>query len=376
VRITLSTKLYDRKDAEREMLRLEDAYDSGQFDPWRHVERGRIMRGPLSASPVADDTVGGSTLSEEAEAYIAEKKERHEKGLRYGWAPSTQKQAVPVLRAFVEAMGGDRSVATLDAQKAEEWIFRPELRPATRASYRRIVAPFLARIEGDLRRNGYVEEGALEVGLPARKQKTIPEHLTETELERVCRLYEERETARQPAKWYGDAFRFAFYQGLRLGEIASLTRARVAFAPDDAEVPGTLRIGDASFRTKGGDEHFVELTPPAATVLRRRSEDISEEEDALFFPRTPRKISEAFRNAVRLAYPGDGGAKTSRPDLHFHSLRHSCAIYWLKAGWDIYRVSRLLTHSSVTMTERYLRALRSEDRRKFEEAKRGTIFRP
>lgn len=380
VRVTLSAKLYDQRAAEREKLRLEDAYDSGQFNPWRHIERGRIVRGPLCASPVADDRVGGTTLASEAEAYIAEKTERYEKGLRHGWAPSTQKQAPPVLRAFVRAMGEDRSPATLDLVKAEAWIFRPELRPATQRSYRRVVAPFLARLEEQLRKNGLVEEGALEVGLPAREQKTIPEHLTESELDRLCRLYDERSPARpdgvgrQPADWYSDAFRFAFYQGLRVSEIASLTRARVALAAPEADSPGTLRIGDANFRTKGGDEHFVEITPPAAEVLRHRSELISPGEDALFFPRTPRRISKAFRQAVRIAYPGE---PTSRPDLHFHSLRHSCAIYWLRKGseegWDIYRVSRLLTHASVTMTERYLRALRSEDRRAFEQAKRGTL---
>jgi integrase len=36
-----------------------------------------------------------------------------------------------------------------------------------------------------------------------------------------------------------------------------------------------------------------------------------------------------------------------------HDLRHTAACRWLRAGVDIYTVSKLLRHASVVMSERY-----------------------
>jgi integrase/recombinase XerD len=44
-----------------------------------------------------------------------------------------------------------------------------------------------------------------------------------------------------------------------------------------------------------------------------------------------------------------------------HDLRHRFAIAWLKAGGDIYRLSRHLGHASVKTTEIYLRWLTDEE---------------
>ena len=40
-------------------------------------------------------------------------------------------------------------------------------------------------------------------------------------------------------------------------------------------------------------------------------------------------------------------------DLHIHDLRHTAACRWLRAGVDIYTVTKLLRHASVVMSERY-----------------------
>ena len=40
-------------------------------------------------------------------------------------------------------------------------------------------------------------------------------------------------------------------------------------------------------------------------------------------------------------------------DLHIHDLRHTFACRWLRAGVDIYTVSKLLRHASGVMSDRY-----------------------
>lgn len=46
-----------------------------------------------------------------------------------------------------------------------------------------------------------------------------------------------------------------------------------------------------------------------------------------------------------------------------HTWRHSFAINYLKNGGDVYKLSRLMGHSSVSVTETYLRAFKSKDAR-------------
>ncbi|WP_256138145.1 tyrosine-type recombinase/integrase [Komagataeibacter swingsii] len=47
--------------------------------------------------------------------------------------------------------------------------------------------------------------------------------------------------------------------------------------------------------------------------------------------------------------------------FHIHDLRHAFAIRWLKAGGDIYHLSRHLGHTSVKTTEIYLSALTADE---------------
>jgi integrase/recombinase XerD len=57
------------------------------------------------------------------------------------------------------------------------------------------------------------------------------------------------------------------------------------------------------------------------------------------------------------------GKKAGRPFRRFrvHDLRHGFAIRWLKAGGDIYRLSRHLGHTSVKTTEIYLGYLTNDE---------------
>jgi integrase len=50
---------------------------------------------------------------------------------------------------------------------------------------------------------------------------------------------------------------------------------------------------------------------------------------------------------------GKAVTKAGLTNLHVHDLRHTFACRLLRAGVDIYTVSKLLRHASVVMSERY-----------------------
>jgi len=89
----------------------------------------------------------------------------------------------------------------------------------------------------------------------------------------------------------------------------------------------------------------VPLSPEALRIIR----GIGGEEGYVFAwdkgrPWTPGYVTHAFRDAAEQA-----GVK----DLHVHDLRHTFACRRVRAGVDIFTVSKLLRHASVTMSERY-----------------------
>ncbi len=70
----------------------------------------------------------------------------------------------------------------------------------------------------------------------------------------------------------------------------------------------------------------------------------------LLFPKFgPNQVSMAFRRIRKQAGLPDG--------ISVHSLRATFACHLIEQGVDIYTVSRLLGHSSVTVTEKHYLAL-------------------
>lgn len=110
--------------------------------------------------------------------------------------------------------------------------------------------------------------------------------------------------------------------------------------------PRTLR-----WKTPGGDAERVLSTLP--------------ERQGWIFPNRNGKpygnFATNFGEVMRWVV--DNEKKAGRPFRRFraHDLRHRFAVRWLKAGGDIYRLSRHLGHTSVKTTEIYLRALTDDE---------------
>ena len=131
--------------------------------------------------------------------------------------------------------------------------------------------------------------------------------------------------------------------GLRFGEIANLTWGCV-----DAD-QGILRVLD----TKTGRDRWLPMSQRLAVLFNEMEPGKPAE---LVFANTKggiqTQVPSAFKRAVIDAKLNEG---VENPKLRasFHSLRHTCASRMVQAGVDLYRVQRILGHSTPMMTARY-----------------------
>ena len=124
--------------------------------------------------------------------------------------------------------------------------------------------------------------------------------------------------------------------GLRRGEVAAMKK-------DDLRESVRL-LG------KGRKERYVPISPSLADELREIGNQkyiwTTDEGGRL----AERGVEAAYTRIFDRANVPEGP----------HSLRHTFATNYLRAGGDIYRLSRILGHSSVTVTQRYLHLLHDD----------------
>jgi site-specific recombinase XerD len=144
--------------------------------------------------------------------------------------------------------------------------------------------------------------------------------------------------------------------GMRASELCGLTLDNTHLTTTDAY----LKV-----LGKGRKEREVGLGNEARTALHRyitRHRDAPEGERHVFLSRKrgPLTVSGLDQIIYRLSeWAGIEGVRCSA-----HTFRHTYAIHYLASGGDVYKLSRLLGHTGVGITENYLRAFRSKDARK------------
>lgn len=126
----------------------------------------------------------------------------------------------------------------------------------------------------------------------------------------------------------------ALNTGFRLGNLERLT------ARD---------VGDGFIlakQTKSGKPYDVPISPAIDPIIRRL---IHHRPTGFLLIGRDNNVGERFREAARLA-----GLYTDSKDnerVTIHTLRHTFAVWYLKQGGDIYKLSKLLGHASVAITD-------------------------
>ena len=138
--------------------------------------------------------------------------------------------------------------------------------------------------------------------------------------------------------------------GLRVGEVAGLTRAQV-----------DLDRGRVLVRGKGDKEREVPMSDHAIDALEAylsagRPTMAGEDRTSMFFNRRGKPFSGRDIRAMVEQYAGRllPGRRVTP-----HTLRHSFATHLLEGGADIRAVQELLGHASVATTQRYTHVSRT-----------------
>ena len=89
------------------------------------------------------------------------------------------------------------------------------------------------------------------------------------------------------------------------------------------------------------------MQPDANAALKEQLE-----EEGKLWRQNPQRLREVL---------AEGAARAKIPSLTPHALRHTFGTRWLRAGGDIYKLSKILGHSSVGVTEAHYAHLLKED---------------
>ncbi len=150
---------------------------------------------------------------------------------------------------------------------------------------------------------------------------------------------EEIELLENCPQWLSEIVVFALNTGLRKDELLSLEWYRVDLKRK------TILIK----KTKNGKPKTLPLNRIALDVLEQRSKVRTIKNELVFFNSKGTKIngytlSRTFKNITE-----EAGIK----DFRFHDLRHTFATRLAQAGVDLYKISKLLGHKDIKMTQRY-----------------------
>jgi integrase/recombinase XerC len=131
--------------------------------------------------------------------------------------------------------------------------------------------------------------------------------------------------------------------GLRIEEALTLLRTRV-----DLERRCLTVLG------KGSRERTVPISDEGRKALFRW---LSKTTSGPYVICTQRGGRMTYRNAYRDLKALCARAGVTGAHVHPHALRHAFATNYLRCGGDVYRLSRVLGHASITTTACYLRSM-------------------
>lgn len=146
--------------------------------------------------------------------------------------------------------------------------------------------------------------------------------------------------------------------GLRANELCTLTLEHVHFTPQDAWL---------LVKGKRGKWREVGLGKRSRQLLHRyihRERQAPQDQPTVFAgQRGPLTVSGLDQMLYRLRDEA-GREHFTGIRVSAHTLRHTFATLYLAGGGDLYKLSRLMGHSSVTVTEGYLRSFKAKDARR------------
>lgn len=142
--------------------------------------------------------------------------------------------------------------------------------------------------------------------------------------------------------------------GIRASELCTITIENVRISRDDAYI---------KVMGKGRKEREVSLGSKSRMSLLkyiRLERKDAKPPDAVFLTQRNEPLNRNTLNQLLYRLRDDAKVKTR---VSAHKWRHTFATRYLLTGGDVYKLSRIMGHTSVSTTERYVRSIQAKDAR-------------
>ena len=182
----------------------------------------------------------------------------------------------------------------------------------------------------------------------ATKPQTIDEYLAGLSAENRAALQKVRRAVHAAAPGAEECISYGMPAFRLNGKLIAGFKAAAnhcSFHPMSGDTVATLQADLAGYETSKGTIKF------SARAARAALEEQLEEERKLW-KQNPQRLREVL---------AEGSARAKIPSITPHVLRHTFGTRWLQAGGDIYKLSKILGHSSVAVTEAHYAHLLKED---------------
>jgi integrase/recombinase XerC len=249
------------------------------------------------------------------------------------------------LHAFVLAQGLPARADALDILTLRRFLASFVGKNGGATTARKIAA--LRAFLRDLQRRGEVRDNAAAMLRLPKVRKPLPKFLTVQGASEVVECDPQRSSTALAVRDRA-MLELLYGSGVRVSELTSLDLERLDLGARLARVQG-----------KGDKERVVPFGQPCAEALAsylslrselRTRRTVAQDPQAVFLSRLGRRITP---RQVQYVVQRAGALGTGRPDLHPHTLRHSCATHLLDAGADLRSIQELLGHASLSTTQRY-----------------------
>ena len=167
----------------------------------------------------------------------------------------------------------------------------------------------------------------------------VPKEKENNERDRWLNAEDEKRLLENSLSWLKDIIIFDLNTGLRQDELLSLQWSRVDL----------FRKIIIIQESKNGKPRTIPLNQIALDILMEKSKRRNLKSDLVFLSNMSTKIDRHnLRRAFNIALD-----KAGIQNFHFHDLRHTFATRLAQRGIDIYKISKLLGHQDIRMTQRY-----------------------
>jgi len=337
-KFSLGTK--NKRQAEKKKVEYIDLFEKGEIDPFG------------GWTPKLHESRNGQTISP-GQSFAISVLATEFTDKRTQASEATIKNYKSILDYFQrEQVGSTLPVTMITEADVREFCFKKDLAPASQANYLRHLKVFF----NWLFERGYVKKDVTKsIQKPSVSKNISDKTISEQDLNKVFSAFDkdmgEKEASgaikknSQRRRWFKPVVSLAYYGGLRLKEVVNLKWEHIDFKSRIITVT----------ETKSGEERSVPILQELLVVLKAWKKTKGKACKGLVFPSEKvhyegTKMSKQNVSKVYREYVKEAKIKST---ANFHGLRHTAGTNFMRMGYDINEVAKILGHSSLEVTRMY-----------------------